>query len=83
MEAGDLTFRLGPRGGAEETARAIVEAVVPLIRTAALEEAAFLAASACLVPPDGGSPSADECAVADRAAAAIRALAAGREADHG
>jgi hypothetical protein len=29
MEAGDLVFGLGPRGGAEETARAIVEALGP------------------------------------------------------
>lgn len=43
-------------------------------RRAALEEAARIARDGCLVPPDGGSPSADEVAMCDGIAAAIRAL---------
>jgi hypothetical protein len=44
------------------------------IRRAALEEAARVAERACLVPPDGGSPTPEEVEVANRAAADIRAL---------
>lgn len=43
-------------------------------RNAALEEAAKVAEWSHMVPPDGGSPSEDECRVASEAAAAIRAL---------
>lgn len=43
-------------------------------RAKALEEAAKVAAWACMVPPDGGSPTDAERAVADAAAAAIRDL---------
>ena len=38
------------------------------------ERAAWWASQACLVPPDGGSATPEEKAVADAAAAAIRAL---------
>lgn len=38
------------------------------------ERAAYMAAMACLVEPDGGAPSAEETAVADTAARRIRAL---------
>lgn len=38
-----------------------------------LEEAAIIASNSCLVPPDGGQPSAEEIEAADRAAQAIRA----------
>ena len=38
------------------------------------ERAASVAQNACLVPPDGGSPSDEEIAVANDAAAAIAAL---------
>lgn len=41
---------------------------------AALERAACQARNACLVPPDGGSPTADEIAVCDEAERRIRAL---------
>jgi hypothetical protein len=41
------------------------------------EEAAKKAARACLVPPDGGSPTEGEVAVADGAAADIRAIELG------
>ena len=55
-----------------------LEAVAPLIaadaRREALEEAAKLASWAHMVPPDGGSPTEDECRVAETAAAGIRAL---------
>ncbi len=43
-------------------------------RDAVLEEAARVAERAHLVPPDGGSPTENERAVAEAAAAAIRAL---------
>lgn len=39
-----------------------------------MEAAAVRAANACLVPPDGGSPTEDERRVADAAASALRAL---------
>ncbi len=42
-----------------------------------LEAAAKVASWAHMVPPDGGSPTEDECRVAERAAAAIRALGGG------
>jgi hypothetical protein len=41
---------------------------------AAIEKAARVAEMACLVPPDGGSPTKEECAVALEAAKRIRAL---------
>lgn len=43
-------------------------------REATLREAAEVASRAHLVPPDGGSPSAEECAVAEEAERAILAL---------
>lgn len=43
-------------------------------RNAALEEAAQVAAQACLVPPDGGSPTEDEYRVCEAAASYIRSL---------
>lgn len=43
-------------------------------RDEALEEAARVAQAGALVPPDGGSPTADEVALCDHIAAAIRAL---------
>jgi hypothetical protein len=43
-------------------------------RAEVLEEAAIVAGDACLVPPDGGSPTPEETAVAETAAARIRAL---------
>lgn len=43
-------------------------------RSDVLEEAARVAERAHLVPPDGGSPTENERAVAEAAAAAIRAL---------
>jgi hypothetical protein len=42
----------------------------------AYERCATIAESACLVPPDGGSPTRGETDVAEAAASAIRALAA-------
>lgn len=47
--------------------QAICEAV-----EAERERCAKVAEWSCMVPPDGGSPTTDEIAVADRAAAAIR-----------
>lgn len=44
------------------------------VRTAALKEAAEVASNACLVPPDGGSPSEVEREVCEVAAARILAL---------
>jgi hypothetical protein len=38
-----------------------------------LDHAAYLARHACLVPPDGGSPTEDEAAVCDEAAKRILA----------
>ena len=56
----------------------LLEAAAPMIaadaRREALEEAAKLASWAHMVPPDGGSPTEDECRVAETAAAGIRAL---------
>lgn len=46
-------------------------------RSAALEEAAQVAVQACLVPPDGGSPTEDEYRVCEAAASYIRALKTG------
>ncbi|MFV1593317.1 hypothetical protein VWZ88_12720 [Phaeobacter sp. JH20_36] len=43
-------------------------------RDEALEEAAYQAQHSCLVPPDGGSPTAEEVAICDEAAKRIRAL---------
>jgi hypothetical protein len=54
--------------------RAALAAVAPLIRRAALEEAARVARNGCLVPPDGGSPTEAEADMCDRIAATIRAL---------
>lgn len=42
----------------------------------ALGEAAYQASNACLVPPDGGSPTEEEANVCDVAAERIRALIA-------
>lgn len=43
-------------------------------RNEALEKAAYQAKHACLVPPDGGSPTAEEVAVCDEAERRILAL---------
>lgn len=43
-------------------------------RDAALEEAATVAENACLVPPDGGSPTDDEREMCEEAARQIRSL---------
>lgn len=58
----------------QTTARAILKAVAPLIRADALQEAAKAAAKAHMVPPDGGSPTEDECRVAQAAESHILAL---------
>lgn len=60
---------------AERNAITALEAVAPMIRSAAIEEAAKVAEhpNAGLVPPDGGDPSPTELAA--NIAAAIRALA--------
>jgi hypothetical protein len=50
-------------------------ALVAHARREAMEEAARIARDACLSPPDGGSPTEGEVAVADNAAAMIRARA--------
>jgi hypothetical protein len=88
MEAGDLTFRLGPHGGAEKTARAIVEAVVPAIRAAVLEEAAGVCAQAAMRLLSNSKSRVNQvdrhtAYVLQDKAAAIRALAARGDADHG
>lgn len=66
----------------KETASHEISAMTAVLRTLeafkearnqALEEAARIAANACLVPPDGGEPTEGEAAVANAAAAAIRA----------
>ena len=43
------------------------------VRDRTLEDAARIATDSCLVPPDGGSPSKEEVAITNAAAAAIRA----------
>ena len=65
-----------------EAATAVLAAVTPQIEARAREEGAKamqakavkVAAWAHMVPPDGGSPSEEECAVARAAADAIAAL---------
>lgn len=54
----------------EVIAEHMLRATVPLV----VETLAQVAERACLVPPDGGAPTPEERAVADRAAADIRAL---------
>lgn len=44
------------------------------VREATIEECANIAEDACLVPPDGGSPTPAEYSTAMEAAARIRAL---------
>lgn len=51
-----------------------IDEAIAAARSAALEEAAKVADTGMLVPPDGGSPTQDEIDVAERIAAAIRAL---------
>jgi hypothetical protein len=80
---GDLVFRLGQRGGADEVAAMIAAGRgAALIRAAALEEAekAVLATGIA-----GVSPSEAQGKIKARrsAAAAIRALAAAGATDHG
>lgn len=59
-------------GAVEELSK--LRAQLAEARNAALEEAAYQAKNACIVPPDGGSPTTEEIAVCDEAAARIRAL---------
>lgn len=54
--------------------RDALRAQLQAVRDEALEEAAYQAQHACLVPPDGGSPTAEEVATCDEAAKRIRAL---------
>lgn len=58
------------RRGPVDRIEAVFAAIAPLI----IEECARIAQDACLVPPDGGSPTEAECAVADEAARRIRSL---------
>lgn len=51
-----------------------LRAALETARRDALVQAAFVARAACLVDPDGGSPTEEECAVAEEAARRIRAL---------
>ena len=55
-------------------ARAAAPALMEEGARLALEAAAEVASWAHMVPPDGGSPTEDECAVAIAATEAIRAL---------
>jgi hypothetical protein len=64
--------RLNPTNAS--IAKAAVRAVAPMIRADALREAAKVAGWAHMVPPDGGSPTEDECRVAEAAEAHILAL---------
>lgn len=66
----DVSTMLRP----QTTARAILEAVAPLIRADALREAAKVAGWAHMVPLDGGSPTEDERLVAEAAESHILAL---------
>ena len=54
--------------------RDALRAQLQAARDGALEEAAYQAQHACLVPPDGGSPTEEEVIVCDEAAKRIRAL---------
>lgn len=54
--------------------RDALRAQLQAARDEALEDAAYQAQHACLVPPDGGSPTEEEIAVCDEAAKRIRAL---------
>lgn len=58
---------------AETEARAKAMRVIAAARPHILEEAARIADYGALVPPDGGSPTPEENAVAENIAAAIRA----------
>lgn len=70
--------QIASRSALEDFAKVAVDAVAGQIaaeaRRQALEEAATVAAWAHMVPPDGGSPTEDECRVAEAAADSIRAL---------
>lgn len=46
-------------------------------RDAVIEKCAVIAANACLVPPDGGTPTVEEAAVSEEAARRIRKLKGG------
>lgn len=76
----DGTIKIGKGLKPDEAGRQAIDAmrdqlsfVVQQARADAFEEAAKIADTGMLVPPDGGSPTEDECAVAERIAAAIRA----------
>ena len=60
--------------GALETIRTIPTIDPAAIREAALREAAYVAINACLVPPDGGSPTEAESLVCEEAYRRILAL---------
>ena len=61
---------------AEHVAKAIAAAResfdIIAVRNAALEEAAKIAETGCLVPPDGGSPTEEEREMCENIASAIR-----------
>ena len=57
-----------------QTIRAIPTIDPAAIREAALREAAYVAINACLVPPDGGSPTEAESLVCEEAYRRILAL---------
>lgn len=68
----------GGRVGFEQAMQASIEAVAPFLyragREAGLREAAKMARNACLVLPDGGSPTEEERLVAEAAHDRILAL---------
>lgn len=64
-----------PYGNAVEYIRKdLSDAAIKQARQEALRKAAEIARNACLVPPDGGSPTEQEAAVCDEAYKRIMAL---------
>lgn len=57
-----------------DDARAAYDAAIRAAKIEGMREAAYIASNACLVPPDGGSPTPEEVAVCEEAYRRITAL---------
>lgn len=71
---GGQTYRSITLEVAVEALQAIPTIDPAAIREAALKEAAYVAINACLVPPDGGSPTEEDRLVCEEAYRRIIAL---------
>jgi hypothetical protein len=77
LEAADEIEKLRGRGVFGDDG--VPRLLLPQLRAEIIEECAKVAEWAHMVPPDGGSPTEEERAVAEAAARNIRALAAQKE----